>query len=400
MSDSEEKTPPPEDGEEAATKAPQDQHDEDGDEDEGSDAGGSDGKGQDDDADEEGEDYVVKMTVEKVDEPGRPKLTRQGSVYIAGRRFKFLCRCGRKTATAVLLFSNILFAFLAIGIISAGAFVLSSNYGKFFDLTHIALAICFGVILLCISIFGCMTALSLNRKYLVMYALLATTVCGLQIVSAIYVKSLLSTIEDTQGDFDSGADTSQVALVNSMRGTIGDAFDKGKCSTCAEDNTCQHDVIYITCNNTDADWFKDFVHSHCDTTISTPAWKTCNATYTRNYDPVFCSCRASLLAEMKDRATPIFATTVSLCVLEFILAVCTLRLLSSKSASDMRSESEWRAAQRAKRRADKAKIKADARYVAAELRYKHFKAQKVEQNFDGGDDHQQDISVPSVKVQV
>lgn len=338
---------------------------------------------------EEDGDFVVKINVQKMDTTNKPFLTKQGSMYFANRRMKCVYRCGRKTASYFLMATNFLFAMLALGIIGSGSFVLSSSYAKFFDLTHIIIAIVFGVFLLGISVLGCYSALVLNRKYLLMYTGFTTTICILQIISAVYVYGLLKSTADVEKDgFDEDKfDSSQRTLVNSIKSTIRDAYDEGECETCSKDPSATFACaaeggktkISVKCKQNDAAWFAEFIKGHCDTDIadSNSAWEVCTNEHTESYGKVFCSCRESLVRQLNEHAVSIFSITVSLCVLEALIVACAVRLIMSKSGIAINKDNELRAAERAARRAERQKQRAEEKARKAQ---EHYESKLAEEN--------------------
>ena len=263
------------------------------------------------------------------------------SQFVQPSTTRCMC-CDRKTAVLFLVGVNFLFAAFAIAIIALGAYIVSSDYVVFFDMTYIMCALVFGCFVLLVSIGGCATALKMKRRWLKIYLSFTGIICVLQILSAVFVLQLMLAIEDAEKqNFDiEDLHASKLAFVNSIQSSVRDVFEGSQCVTCIA-NGCpnSNSTISIDCARDDATWFEDFVQNNCNTDFAdNSAWDRCTARYTLAYGPVFCSCRESLVRWMNSKAEAIFGITVVLVLMEALLMVCTSNLLLSKSGKRLRQQ--------------------------------------------------------------
>jgi chemotaxis protein histidine kinase CheA len=339
-------------------------------EDEAGSAGGEAG-GDEDEEENPKDDFVIKVSITPA-APGKKGISRQGSIYMGGKRIKCAFKFGRKAAKWFLIATNCLFFALALGLIGIGGYALGSTWGKFFDLGVLVGCIVVGVFLSMVAFFGCVGAVTLRRQYLTNYIALTTVIFVVQVIQTLFTWKLMKTVTTTQDQgFDEATyDASQRAVVGTIRSVIGSAFEGGSCAVVPAASP----ALSVACSDTGSGWFVDFVGSNCNTPTASATFQKCNATSAggtaKAYDPVYCACRGALFDQLAKYSTHISAISVSLCVFEFLLVCAALRLALSKKGKARAVQDKARAEERRERRAslksERAAVQTEKKAAAAE----------------------------------
>ena len=356
--------------------------------DEGEDEGGGkgDGKGEagsaggeagGDEEENPKDDFVIKVSITPA-APGKKGISRQGSIYMGGKRIKCAFKFGRKAAKWFLIATNSLFFALALGLIGIGGYALGSTWGKFFDLGVLVGCIVVGVFLSMVAFFGCVGAVTLRRQYLTNYIALTTVIFAAQVIQTLFTWKLMKTVTTTQDQgFDEETyDASQRAVVGTIRSVIGSAFGGGGCAVVPA-AASSSPALSVACSDAGSGWFVDFVGANCNTPTSSATFQKCNATAVGGtaaakeaYDPVYCACRGALFDQLAKYATHISAISVSLCVFEFLLVCAALRLALSKKgkarAEQDKALVEERRERRASLKSERAAVQTEKKAAAAE----------------------------------